>query len=78
MIEKLDKRAATWPLVFRWLYLGLKWFLVINGVYLLIGHYVLTWGWAAAAWFLIAPLAYGAWKAWPTHHQPPGPNPQPR
>jgi hypothetical protein len=30
-----------------------------------IGHLAMTWGWTAAAWFLIAPAIYGILRAWP-------------
>jgi hypothetical protein len=43
------------------LWRGLKWGLGGLGAYLLVGHYVLTWGWPATLWFLAAPFAWGIW-----------------
>ena len=59
-LARLDARAKQWRLVpFRSLYIFVKWSLVGLGAYVLIGHFVITWGWAAGLWFLLAPLAYG-------------------
>lgn len=69
-----DTRAKRWPIGLRWLYLVIKWFLVVMGAYLLVGHYVLTWGWAAAIWLLMAPLLYGVFLGWPTDPSPPSSN----
>jgi hypothetical protein len=38
---------------------ALRYGLAAFGAYLLIGHFVLTWGPLGAAWFLGAPLIYG-------------------
>ncbi len=48
----------------RWrpLWLGVKWGLGGLGAYLLVGNYVMKWGWPAAIWFLAAPFAYGIWQ----------------
>lgn len=58
-MARLDARAARWATGWRWLYLGLKWFLVVMGAYCLVGNYVLKWGWMPTLWFLGAPLIYG-------------------
>lgn len=58
-IERLDARAAAWPWPLRGLYLLVKWTLAGIGAYLLVGHFVLTWGWFAGLWFLIAPFLDG-------------------
>jgi len=36
-LATLDSKAATWPTVIRWPYLGLKWLLILLGVYLVLG-----------------------------------------
>lgn len=58
-MARLDARAARWPRPLRWPYRALKWTLVLLGAYLLIGWYVVTFGWLTALWFIAAPLAYG-------------------
>lgn len=59
----------------RWAVWFVKWSLVILGAYLLIGHYVLTWGWPAALWLLLAPVAYGIFNGWPRRSPPSTPPP---
>jgi hypothetical protein len=59
MIETLDARARRWPRPLRWLYAFIKWTLAGMGAYMLVGHFVLTWGWFAGLWFFIAPLLHG-------------------
>ena len=34
-LAKLDARAATWPTPGRWAYVGVKWYLVALGAFLL-------------------------------------------
>lgn len=45
----------------RWrpLWLAFKWSFAALGTYLLVGHFVMTWGWAAGLWFLLAPALHG-------------------
>lgn len=69
-LARLDSRAAQWPLAARWPYLALKWALVLLGAAALTFNYVQKWGWAASAWLLLAPVAYGIWKGWPTGRPP--------
>ena len=59
MIESLDARARHWPTPLRWIYVCIKWSLVALGAAMIVGHFVLTWGWFAGLWFVIAPLLYG-------------------
>lgn len=58
-MARLDAHTARWPRPARYGYLGVKWTLVVLGTYLLFGHFVMTWGWIGALWFLGAPLIYG-------------------
>lgn len=60
-LADLDARSKHWPLVGRVGYLTVKWSLVSLGAYLLVGHYLTTWGVAAGLWFLIAPALYGVY-----------------
>lgn len=71
-LADLDDRAKHWPFLLRWTYWLVKGTLVALGAYILIGHYVLTWGVSAAAWFLIVPLLYGIWQGWTTAPPPRG------
>jgi len=36
MIEILDARAARWPTPLRWLYVGMKWSLVLLGAWIMV------------------------------------------
>jgi hypothetical protein len=58
-LEILDARAARWSAPLRGLYLFMRWSLAGIGAYMLVGHFVLTWGWFAGLWFFIAPLLHG-------------------
>lgn len=74
-LAELDARSRRWPRPARWLYLTVKWTLVALGAYLLVGWYVVTWGWAAGLWFLGAPFVYGLIKGWPRRSGTPAPPP---
>ena len=65
-LAELDAKSRRWAFPTRLLYLAVKWSLVALGAYLLLGLYVTRWGWPAALWFLLFPLAYGLWRGWPT------------
>ena len=65
-LAELDARSRLWWWPLRTLYLLIKWTLVALGAYVLVGHFVITWGWAAGLWFLLAPLVYGLYLGWPT------------
>src|SRR5688572_27592798 len=67
-------RRATVLRVFRWPKLLLKWSLVLLGAWCLLYVYVERFGVYAALWFLLAPVAYGCWSAWPST-RPPSPGP---
>lgn len=54
-----DARAAHWWLPVRWLYLFVKWCLVILGAYLLVRLFYERWGWAGVFTFLVAPALTG-------------------
>jgi hypothetical protein len=58
-LDILDARADAWHWPMRWLYLFMRWSLAGIGAYLLVGHFVLTWGWFAGLWFFIAPALTG-------------------
>ena len=62
----------------RWMRVLLKYSLAVLGAYLLVGHYVLTWGWSAAIWLLAMPALYGLWLGWPTGSPPPSTPAPPR
>lgn len=61
-LADLDTRCPSWPWPLRVLYLTVKWGLVALGAYLLVGYYITTWGWAAGAWFILAPFAWGLYR----------------
>ena len=54
---------ARAPIGVRWLYLFIKWSLIALGAYLLVGHYVLTWGWYAALGLVALGTLLGAISA---------------
>jgi hypothetical protein len=65
-IRALRRRSyRRWPRLLRWPFYAAVAALVTLGAVGLVSHYIETWGAPAAAWFLIAPLAYGLWRGWP-------------
>lgn len=59
LATRFDHRV---PSALRPFWLGLKWSLAGLGAYLLIGNYVMKWGWPATIWFMAAPFAWGVWQ----------------
>lgn len=60
------------------LWFGVKWGLGGMGAYLLVGNYVMKWGWPATIWIVGAPLAYGIWQGIKALPPTPPTSPPPR
>lgn len=58
-IERFDAAATVWPWPARWLYLGVKWFLVLLGAYLMVRVFQDRWGWGGVIVFLVMPALEG-------------------
>lgn len=69
------RRASRSTSSARWIPLSLFYALAAMGAVLLVAHYILEWGLAAALWFLIVPFLYGLYRGWPsTPSSRPGPH----
>ena len=55
----LEARAARWPRPLWALFVATKWCLVALGALMVVGNFVMKWGWSAGLWFAFAPLIAG-------------------